>query len=629
MDRERMDQWLERGILALVLAVMVFAPVATGAVRLQDFAVVQTLIAVASLLWAVRFWVRPSHRIQWPPVCWGALLFAAYGLVRYATADVEYVARLEALRILVMAWLFFIVLNNLHRHRNNELLVNVLLTLGVLLSLYALIQFLSGSNRVLWYTRPEQYAGRGSGTYICPNHLAGLLEMLIPVALAALLLGRGSPVKRVLLGYAVLMMLAGDLATVSRGGYVSCGLALVGMAVFLARYRNFRLPAIGFLVLVFLAGGWFLWKHPISRQRFTEMAHAGRPHDITARWHLTVATARMWFDHWLLGVGPGHFDVRFHAYRPVAIQQRPLWAHNDYLQLLAEGGLVGGVLGIGTAVLLAMGVPVTWRYVRRAQGGLVTKRSDRAAHVLGVSVGLGALAIHTAMDFNLHIPANAAVAVALAASLASHRRFSTRRYWVRLRLPGRILLDLLAVGSAAVLLPQAVRQYREGRALLIARTTPYADEQHAALQEAVRVEPANPESAAKLGEFYRLESWEGGDNWKVLAEAALRWFERSIQLNPFDPHPVLKAGMCLDWLGRHEEAAAYFDRAVQLGPNNYYVALLRGWHEIQVENYPEAKRWLERSIEIKNWANYAAYNYLALVNQRLEEQAARGVPFNQ
>ncbi|RME91654.1 MAG: hypothetical protein D6766_11515, partial [Verrucomicrobia bacterium] len=76
MDRERIDQWLERGILALVLAVVVFAPVATGSVRLQDFAVVQVLVAVASLLWAVRFWVRPSHRIQWPPVCWGALVFA-------------------------------------------------------------------------------------------------------------------------------------------------------------------------------------------------------------------------------------------------------------------------------------------------------------------------------------------------------------------------------------------------------------------------------------------------------------------------------------------------------------------------------------------------------------------------
>lgn len=621
MDREQIDHWLERSILGLVLAVVVIAPLAMGAARLQDFAVVQVLVAAASLLWALRFWVRRAHRIQWPPVCWPVAGLAVYAVARYLTADVEYVARLEMMRVLVCVWLFFIVLNNLHRQKNTELLVKVLLGLGTLLSMYAVYQFLAKSNYVLGLRRPEQYDGRGSGTYICPNHLAGLLEMLIPVALAMLLLGKDTILQRVFTGYAAVVMLAGMGVTVSRGGYLAFGLSLVLMAAFLVRFRNHRLVAIVSLVALLAGGGVFLAKSPQSMHRFTHMFVPGQLEHVGIRWSLTKKTTQMWLDHLWVGVGPGHFDVRFPAYRGEALQQRPTYAHNDYLQVLAEWGTIGGVLFFGTLGLLAAGVPVTWRYVRRSGGGLVTKRSDRAAHVLGVSVGLIALAIHSAYDFNLHVPANALVATVLAASLASHRRFSTRRFWIAPRLPGRLVLTLLAVAAAGFLIPQAGRQWAEGRATLRSETAGTVLDQFAALQQAALAEPQNAETLARLGEFYRLESWEGGENWEPLAEEALKWFDRAIALNPYDTYACMRGGMTLDWLGRHDEAVQRFERAVALDPNNYYVVMMRGWHEIQVENYGEAKRWLQRSIELKDWANFLAYNYLAMVNQRLAERS--------
>lgn len=620
MDRGRIDRWLERGILGLVLAVVVFAPLAMAAARLQDFAVVQALVAVATVLWALRFWVRPSHRIQWPPVCWPVAGFALYAVARYLTADVEYVARQELLRVLVCVWLFFVVLNNLHRQKNTELLVKALLVVGTLLSIYAIYQFLAKSNYVLGLRRPEQYDGRGSGTYICPNHLAGLLEMLIPVALAMLLLGKDKLLQRVFTGYAALVLLAGMAVTVSRGGYLACGLSLVLLAVFLVRFRNYRILALVSLVALLVGGGVFLAKSPQSLRRFTHMFVPGQLQHVGFRWSLTKITTRMWLDHFWVGVGPGHFDVRFPGYRGEGLQQRPTYAHNDYLQVLTDWGFVGGVLVFGAVGLLGGGVPVTWRYVRRSSGGLVTKRSDRAAHVLGVSVGLIALAIHTAYDFNLHVPANALVATVLAASLASHRRFSTRRFWISPRLTGRLVLTLLTLASASYLLPQAARQWREGRAILRADTAPTVTEQLTALHEAVEIEPGNGESGARLGEFYRLESWEGGANWQVLAEEALKRFDRAIAANPFDTYPYLRAGMTLDWLGRHDEAARRFERAGELDPNNYYVVMMRGWHELQLENYEDAARWFRRSLEIKGWANFLANNYLALAKQRLAER---------
>ena len=616
MDRERVDDWLERGILGLVLVVVVYAPVATAAARTQDFAVVQGLVALATALWALRFWVNPSHRLQWPPVCWAVAAIGVYAVARYLTADVEYVARRETLRVLVCVWLFFLVLNNLYRQKHANLLAGVLVTLGTLLALYAVYQFLTKTNRVLWYPRPEQYNGRGSATYICPNHFAGLLEMLIPLPLAMLVMGRGTALRRVFLAYAALAMLTALGMTISRGGYLACGVSLVAMALFLARYRNYRRAVLISLFLLLLAGGGFVLKSPKVVERFKLMFTPGQLQDVSIRWRLAKSATLMWRDHFWFGAGPGHFDVCYPRYRE-GIQQRPVWVHNDYLNTLADWGLVGGLLGLAAVGLLAAGVPGTWRYVCRENGGLVSKRSDRAAHVLGISTGLLALAIHSAFDFNLHVPANALIATVLAASLVSHRRFATRRFWVTPNWLIRLLVTLAAGASVAWLGPQALRQWREGRALTRAETAPTGTDQLAALKEAVAIEPLNPESAYLLGEFYRIGSWEGGANWRELAEEALRWLKRAMQLNPHDPAAFLRAGMCLDWLGRHDEAAKLFAQAYERDPNNYYVALMRGWHAIQIEDYEEARHWLQESLRIKPWANFAAYNYLALVNQRL------------
>jgi len=93
MSREILDQWCERGILALVLAILVFGPLATGAVRTLDFLVIQGLALGVMLLWAARLWLDPRPQLLWPPICWAVLAFALFAIVAYLRADIEYVAR--------------------------------------------------------------------------------------------------------------------------------------------------------------------------------------------------------------------------------------------------------------------------------------------------------------------------------------------------------------------------------------------------------------------------------------------------------------------------------------------------------------------------------------------------------
>jgi O-antigen ligase len=617
MDRELLDRGCERGLLAVVLGILVFGPLATGAVRGQDFAVLQGLTVLGLGLWVARFWLNPRPRLQWPPVCWAVVAFVLYATVRYRQADVEYVARLEWIRVLVYAGLFFLVLNNLHRQETTRILTWTLLALGMAIALYAVYQYLAGSNRVWWLVRPPQYNHRGSGTYICPDHLAGFLELLLPLALAGLLVSKARAVGRVFYAYIALVLLAGLGVSLSRGGYLATGLALLVMAGWLARYRDYRKPVLIAAGVIAVAAGLFFVQERHAQKRFQNILADNSADNVRIRPDIWVPAARMWLDHFWLGVGPAHFDLRFPAYRLPLVQSRPIWVHNDYLNTLADWGAVGGGIVASGLVCLVAGALKTWKYVQREPGDLSTRRSDRAALVLGASIALVALAAHSVVDFNLHIPANAILATVLAASLTSHLRFATDRYWVTLHWPGRVLVTVLGLAAIVYLGLQAGRRFAEEQWLTRAGRARTAPEQFEALQEAHLVEPANAETVQKIGEIYRLVSWEGGDHWRAMAETAMKWFALGRQLNRWETYNFIRYGMCLDWLDDHAQAQAFFDQAIQLDPNSYYTALMRGWHAIQAGNYPAAKEELERSIKIVWWPNPLARKYLELVNKKL------------
>src|SRR5260221_1772516 len=126
--------------------------------------------------------------------------------------------------------------------------------LGMSISFYAVYQFLSKSPRV--WTMPTEYPGRASGTYICPNILAGFLEMLVPLGLAQALMGRLPHVLKIILGYASVVMLAGIGATLSRGGWLATALSLAVLCGVLLFQRHYRMKALVLAVALVAGGEW-------------------------------------------------------------------------------------------------------------------------------------------------------------------------------------------------------------------------------------------------------------------------------------------------------------------------------------------------------------------------------------
>ncbi|MEJ0090459.1 MAG: O-antigen ligase family protein [Limisphaerales bacterium] len=627
MDKETLDNWCERSILGLVLGILIFAPLAFGAVDAWAFLVVQALTIGVMLMWALRLWISPRPQILWPPLCWVVLAFTIYAVARYLTADIEYVARQEMIQVLMYAFLFLAIVNNLYRQEYSQAISFTLVFVAMGISAYAVFQFFTHSDRV--WNLVAMYPGRGTGTYISPNNLVCFLEMILPLTVAYLLAGRVQPVTRILLGYSALIILAGIAVTFSRGGWVACmvaTLALIGVLIF---NRHHRLPALLLLVVLLGGGGVFFAKYLTHTASYVQRVgrvlneESAMAENLDLRRDLWVAAGQMWRDNFWCGAGPAHFNYVFPQYRPGRIQMQPDRAHNDYLNLLADWGTVGGIIALGGMTVFCVGLWQTRKNVRRAENQFKGGYSNRHAFFLGASAGLLALAVHSVVDFNLHIPANALVGVTLLALLSSNLRFATEKYWVNLRLPLKLVMTGVLVAGIVYLTGQEFRHGRETFWLARAgKLSFFAPERPGALEKAFTAEPQNFATAYEIGECYRIQSFDGARNYADLAHTAMDWYSRGMKLNSHDGYNYLRYGMCLDWLERHAEAGSYFDRADALDPNNYFNAANIGWHYVQIEDYAAARPWLMRSVRLQWKDNQIARSYLDLAEQKLRDNAA-------
>jgi O-antigen ligase len=626
MNREALDKFCERGILGLVLAILVFGPLAMGAVDAPEFLVVQTLTLGVMLLWALRLWASPKPQLLWPPICWVVLAFAIYAIARYFTADIEYVARQELIQVLMYAFLFFAIVNNLYRQEVAQIIGFTLIFLAMAISAWAVYQFFTHSNRVWIFTSP--YAGRASGTYISPNNLAGFLEILLPLATAYVLAGRMKAVTRIFLGYAALVMAAGLAVTFSRGGWAAAAVGLMAVLGILLGHRNHRIPAL-LLVVVCIGGGACFTKIYLAKTltymtRMQGVINTGQV-ELDFRRDMWLVAERMWLDHFWWGVGPAHYDHRFREYRPERVRRQPDRAHNDYLNLLADWGTAGGIIVLAGMAAFAAGLWETRKHVQRAESDLGGRgTSNRFAFFIGASAGLLALAVHSMVDFNLHVPANAILGVTLLALLTSNLRFATERYWVNARMPIRLLLTVVLAIGVAYLGWQGWRRGAENfwQARADAPSLLVLD-RAALLEKAFAAEPENFDTAYNIGEAYRIQSSVGNlSDYAAQAETAMRWYARAMKLNPFDGYNYLRTGMCLDWLDRHAEAEPFYRRAESLDPNGYFTVANIGWHYVQVGDYLAAREWLERSLRLDWDNNIIGRSYLDWVEQKLDENAS-------
>lgn len=625
MDREKIDDWCEKGILGLVLGILIFGPLALGAEGTWQFLVLQALTLGVMTLWGLRLWIAPSPKLLWPPICWAVVAFMVYAIVRYLQADIEYAAREELIRVLVYGFLFFAILNNLHRQETMRIITLTLLFLGMGIAMYAGWQFLTKSQKV--WNLPNPYKGRAGGTFVYPNHLAGFLELLIPLGFCQVLMGRSGHVFKIVLGYACVVMLGGVAVTISRGGWAVTGITLFALSIVLLSQRHYRIQGAVILGVLLIAGGFGAQRAQSMQQRLRDMTASGKADDL--RFSIWQPAIQIWRDNFWFGAGPNHFDYRFPAYRPVDIQLRPVKAHNDYLNTLVDWGVAGAGIVASAWLLLYWGVFRCWRAVRGAQDDFSRKKSNKFALLVGAALGLFAILVHSVADFNMQLPAIAILAVTYMALLSSLWRFATERYWVRANVLIKGLAMIVLFAGAVYLGWQGTRRAREyawlRKADALANLPAYKTVRAELLEKAYAIDPMNFETTYDIAETYRARSWQGDDDYVDLAKKAIEWYRRGMKLDPYDAMNYLGCGLCLDWMGRTQESATFYNQANALDPNNYLITDQTGWHFVQAGDYAAARTWFDRSrrLHTNQADNRIAYEYAPIAERRLREGALK------
>lgn len=619
MNRARLDQGCRWGIAGLLLAALLWGPLGNGGRTQGAFLVLLGLVLAAGVLWGARLWISPEPRLLFPAIGWPVLLFTAYAVIRYLTTDLEYPARQELLKILVYALMFFLALNHLHRHKPANFLLLALIFMACLVAGIAFYQFVTKAPRVWMFAQPVVYRGRGSGTFTCPDHLAGFLEMLLPLALAMVFWGKHKVLTKVFLCYAAIWLLVGIAITLSRGGWVA---TLVGLGVFslaLLAQRRFRLWAAIAIALVVLAGVVFEMKTGAIQKRFNRDNPEDFNQQLAVRLNMWRSALDVWRDHAWWGAGPGLYDEKFRPYRPPRLQGRPLYAHNEYVQALADWGLAGTALLAAALVLFFLTLVKHWNHKVFRTEHEYGERNSSYPLVIGASAAVIAILAHCFVDFHFHVPGNALLALTLMAIVVSQAEGVPSRWRLSLGLPGRAAVTLVLLPMLLFLGWQLRTGWHEWqwleRAADAKRDLP---QRRDALLQAHQADPANPLTAYLVGETYRRLSLAGSTNYEALAIEAIKWFDRGGQLNPYDPFYPLSKGLCLDWLKRPDEALACFQKAAQLDPNNVAVVNYLAWHYVQIRDYPRAKAIFLQAIKLK-YDDPFAHAYLRITEERLKD----------
>lgn len=417
-------------MLVLCLAV-VLSTLAFGTVHSWSLMFFHLGAGVVILLWAVDAWrsrtLRVSRNLLQLPlvglIALGLIQLLPFGDAANSSDAVQslsldpYTTRMVVLFALSLLIYFAAALAFTDSPRRLRLVARVIIIFGTLLALGGLVQFFISPAKI--YGIREPLFSVPFGPFINRHHFAGYMELALALPLGLILAGAITRDRIPLYAFAVAVMSLALVMTGSRGGIVSF-VAEVVFIVVLARAgarreekeagknRTARAllvrAALGVALVLTLLIGILAFGGEESLSRLVGTVNANDP--TSGRVQFWQTTLGMIGEHPFLGVGLGAFAVAYTRYDAAGGAWRINQAHNDYLQALSDGGIIGAGLGLFFIV---------WLF--RSGLARIVASSDkfRRGVALGALGGCFAALVHSLFDFTLHTTANALLFLMLAA----------------------------------------------------------------------------------------------------------------------------------------------------------------------------------------------------------------------
>jgi O-antigen ligase len=449
-----------RTIIALgLMVVMAGATLAFGAVEPWSIATFGLLVIALIVLWSVKGLMDRRMEISAPSTALPLVALIALGVLQGITITDSYGKRLsisldaEATRLatevlLILLAAFLLSANFLAKVPALTWLRNFLIFFGLALSVFGLIQRFTWNGKYYWMIEPSAQSPSPFGPFVNHNHFAGYIEMIAPIPLALVLRRVVRGELALLYAFATAMMGLAVIMSLSRGGMISLVAGLMFVVAFGFKSSSAEEPGVGnkdeepggrkdeeylsfvasspcllvyqapsrfpyaasrigamiVLLCAVGAGVWWAGADPVIRRiERSELARSGTDADNQGEtfyqsrgwiWRDTTAMIR---DKWAMGVGLGAYGTAYPIYNSLDGTLVVEQAHNDYLQVMADGGIFGAVIALWFLFLVA-------RDIMRASGH---KSPVMSATALGAGGGMFALLVHSFFDFNFQIPSNA------------------------------------------------------------------------------------------------------------------------------------------------------------------------------------------------------------------------------
>jgi O-antigen ligase len=380
-----------------------FGPLAFGAVEPWSIFLVEIGAVILTGLWLAKQWVDEEISILWNPLYLPMLAFGALILLQIAFGITVYRHDTVAQAMLYCAYglLCFLVTQCLLRASEARKVAVVLAVYGTVVASFALVQGVAPNGKLYWMRQPA-LGGWIYGPYVNHNHYAGLMELLVPIPLVIAVSHLAHEKTRVAAGIAAAVMVGTIFLSGSRGGMLAIFVELATLGVLLSRQKKGVRIALGVTAFAVVLTGLLVWigGKELST-RVTSISTEARG-EISGgmRFNIDRDAIKMFAHRPVLGWGLGTFPVVYPQFRSFYTNFFVNEAHNDYLQLLAEMG----VLGFGT---MAWFLFILVLQFRRKVHKWATDVS--AAVTLACSLGVLGILVHSFVDFNLQIPANAAL----------------------------------------------------------------------------------------------------------------------------------------------------------------------------------------------------------------------------
>ena len=385
------------------------------------------LIGLFVLLIFLQIFPFPTSLIAWlSPASYTLYTQAAIAIGRELPAFLPLTVCSQATemalyQLLAYLALFLLMINTIRSPRQIRRIVFVIVAVGCFEAFYGLFEYFSGRHHIFWYQKQSSLTV--SGTFVNKNHFAGYMEMAIPLMFSVLFSRLGETrqtaskhivrfldekyMKALLVSFLLFVMIGALLLSGSRGGIVSFAGGMACLLSLAYHRRLLRKWTVLILILLLIAVGIALpigWDLILSR--FHTLTDFATEQSFLFRRDVWIGTIDMFRDFPVFGTGLGTFAHIFPKYQIAPSDITFFYTENDYLQMLAETGILGTALVLGTGVIFFATTLRAWK-----------KRQSRWSIILvtgGISA-ISSLLIHCCIDFNLHIPSNALLFCVIAA----------------------------------------------------------------------------------------------------------------------------------------------------------------------------------------------------------------------